>query len=240
MLVRDKQKSAPPQLLARNTAAPFAMLRAYNSARPGLSQYVRHSGLSGLGLNTSAIYSANQFNPEPISRSALQAMQSIEQFFHIGAGRQEADKIVPIQNRIHHEVLEPIAAAVNATWKADLCQSQLQSMLDALTATEDYWLQFLHNTQWSDGRAAMQAEDTLAFLFQDQERKLRELLTNAPWLCPVDTPEVIPVGGGTTTPGGPRHIPGSGVVRQTGGFNMSSALPWVLGGLFLLPKLFKR
>lgn len=244
----DQHKANPTQLLSKNQAAPYAGFRAYKSARPGLSQYHKVAGLghascglSGLGLNTGTLYQANQFNPEPISRAAITAMQSIENFFRIGAGRREADLIVPIQNQIHYEVLAPIAEAVNAPYKNDLCQSQLQQMLDALNATEDYWLQFLHNTTWDDGRAAIQAEQTLEFLFYDQERKLRELLVNAPWFCPVEVPEVIPVGGGTTS--GSTRYPGGGgsptIVRQAG-FSSSSFVPLaLLGGIFLLPKLLR-
>ena len=251
MLVFDRHKANPPQLLSRNQSAPFAGFRAYNSARPspGLAQQSSaafldgYHGLSGLGLSTeSLIMKANEFNPEPITRTAIQVIDSISRFFGIGSGRKEADEIVPYQNRIHYEVLAPIAEAVNADYAPYLCQPQLQAMLDALIATEEWWLQFLHNTQWSDGRAAVQAEETLEFLFYDQERKLRELLTNAPWLCTVEAPDVIPVGGGATTPGSPRYTGNGGstaIVRESG-FTFTSALPWVLGGVFLLPKLFKR
>jgi len=233
VLKTDVQKSLPPQLLARNTGAPFAMLRAYRSAKPGLS---------GLGLNTeSLIMQANQFNPEPISRTAIQVIDSIARFLGIGKGRQEADQIVPYQNQIHYEVLAPIAEAVNADYREYLCQSQLQTMLDALDATENWWLSFLHDTEWSDGRAAVQAEQTLEFLFADQRRKLQELLIDAPWSCTVTPPEVIPIGGGSTT-GGRTGGGSTQIVRAGfGPSTLASALPWVLGGAFLLmlPKLGK-
>lgn len=233
MLAFDNLKANPTQWLSRNQAAPYAGFRAYKSARPGLA---------GLGLNTeNLITQANQFNPEPITRTAIQVIDGITRFLGIGSGRKEADEIVPYQNRIHYEVLAPIAEAVNADYAPYLCQSQLQAMLDALTATEDWWLQFLHNTQWSDGRAAEQAEQTLEFLFYDQERKLRELLPNAPWFCTVEQPEVTPVTG--SEPGGQfRPWPGQGgnpAIQRETGFNFSSALPWVLGGVFLLPKLLR-
>jgi len=233
MLLLDRSKGP---ILARNTGSPFAMLRAYRSARPGMD------GLHGLGLNTNTLYEANQFNPEPITRTAIQVMQAIEQFFGVGQGRREANQIVPIQNEIHYNVLAPIAEAVNASYASGLSQSQLQQMLDALLGTKDYWLHFLHDTEWSDGRAAVQAEETLAFLFEDQERKIRQLLPNAPYWNTVEPPEVIPVGGGTTT--GPGTRPGTGY--QTGGLNIlrtsSSILPWILAGafIFMLPKIGKR
>jgi hypothetical protein len=243
MLAYDRIKANPPQLLSRNQAAPYAGFRAYKSARPGLAQYhqmAHYCGLSGLGLNTETLYQANQFNFEPISRAALTVIQSIEGFFKLGAGRKEADQIVPMQNQIHYDVLAPIAEAVNAPFRFDLCQSQLQQMLDALIATEEAWLQFLHNTTWSDGRAAEQAEATLEFLFYDQEQKLRDLLVDAPWECPLDVQEITPV---TGTTGGARYGTGGSttVVRETAGSGITSIGPLALlgGALFLLPKLLR-
>src|SRR5262245_29169884 len=127
MIAFDRSKALPPRILSRNTAAPFAMLRGMKCGLRG-----------GLGLGLT-LTEASQFDPEPISRSAMQATDQILAFFRVGAGRMEADRIVPIQNQIHHEVLAPIAEAVNAPFKDQLCQSQLQQMLDALLTTEDYW-----------------------------------------------------------------------------------------------------
>lgn len=229
MIVLDRNKM---QYLGANTAAPFAMLRAYRSAQPGLDG-------PGLGLNMDFINEANQFNPEPISRSALQAIQSIQAFFHIGAGRMEADRIVPIQNQIHYEVLKPIAEAVNAPYKDALSRSQLVAMLDALLTTKENWLAFLHNTDWTDGRAAVQAENDLAFLFDDQERKIRQLLVNAPYFSNVEPPPYTPYVPGSTVlgPGGYQTVGGTGsVLRST-----SNLLPWILAGafLFMLPRIGK-
>lgn len=234
MLMLDRGKM---QHLSLNTGAPFAMAKFGNEAGLGCGC---GSGLSGLGLNMDMVNKANQFNPEPISRSALQAVQAITQFFQIGQGRMEADRIVPIQNQIHHQVLQPVAEAVNADYASQLSQSQLQSMLDALLVTKKYWLDFLHNTDWVDGRAATQAENTLAFLFDDQEQKLRQLMINAPYWGGVENaPEVIPVGGGATSGSGSiRYTPGgvSNILRSG-----SSILPWVLVGLAVmaLPKIGK-
>ena len=232
LLVLDRNKI---QYLGANTAAPFAMLRAYTSARRGMDGY------GGLGLNMTDIEQANQFNPEPISRAAIQVITSIQQFFGIGQGRMEADKIVPIQNYIHYNVLAPIAEAVNATYKDALSRTQLNSMLDALLTTKENWLNMLHNTQWSDGRAAVQAEDTLGFLFEDQERKIRQLLPNAPYFSNVETPVYTPYTPttpiGTSGRGGPVITSGvSPAVRQAANY-----LPWILAGaaLFMLPKIGK-
>lgn len=234
MLKLDRNKM---QYLSANTAAPFSMLRGYKSARAGMDRY------HGLGLNLNDIEAANQFNPEPISHAAIQVISSIQRFFGIGQGRMEADQIVPIQNDIHYNVLAPIAEAVNASYKNALSRSQLQAMLDALLTTEENWLAFLHNTEWTDGRAAVQAEQTLEFLFRDQEHKIRTLLPNAPYFSNVEPPPYIPYvpGGSTTTrPGGYPPITTGGVspvVRAT-----SNYLPWILAGafLFMLPKVGKR
>lgn len=234
MLKIDKNKI---QYLNANTGAPFAMLR----------------GL-GLDMDTqSLIQAANQFNPEPISHAAIEIMGKIEQFFGIGRGRKEANQIVPMQNEIHHRVLAPIAEAVNAEYASQLNRSQLNQMLDALLTTKQNWLDFLHNTQWTDGRAATQAENTLAFLFDDQERKARQLLPNAPYFAqPIEIPTipVIPIGG---TPGnipiggGNVSRPGSGTPRYTpslptGLFQTgANVLPWILGAalVMILPKIGK-
>lgn len=185
---------------------------------------------------------AAQFDPEPISRAALQIGSKVESFFSFGAGRREANEIVPYQNEIHYNVLAPIAEAVNAPYKAQLSQAQLNTMLQALLQTKASWLSFLHNTNWSDGRAATQAENTLAFLFSDQERKIRELLVNAPMF-----------GGAPQAPGvKPVYIPGSNVPQYpttyTGTVGGSSFLatlqqyaPFLLLGaaLFAIPKIGK-
>lgn len=228
MLVFDRSKT---QVLSANSAAPWAMLRGYND-------------YGGLGLNTQTIQAANQFNPEPISRAAIDVITSIQDFFGIGRGRAEADEIVPIQNYIHYNVLAPIAEAVNADYAEALSKSQLQAMLDALLETRDNWLHFLRDTQWTDGRAAVQAENTLAFLFDDQERKIRALMPNAPYFSNVEPPVYTPyTPGGGTTGGG---TPSTRVYRSgTGGSPYLQAtqnyLPWILAGafLFMLPKIGK-
>lgn len=230
MLVFDKSKT---QVLSANSAAPMAMLRGYR----------------GLGLNLDSLQEANQFNSEPISRAAIDVIASMQKFLGIGRGRMEADQIVPIQNYIHYNVLQPVAEAVNASYAEALSGSQLQDMLDALLTTKQNWLDFLHNTQWTDGRAATQAEQTLAFLFDDQERKLRVLIPNAPWFSDVAPPTYTPYTGGAITPGGGPTgggRPSTNVTRSgAGGSSLlrstSEFLPWILAGafLFMLPKIGK-
>lgn len=197
------------------------------------------SGDYGAG---SLVQAAAAFDPEPISRAALTIVSKVESFFSFGSGRREADQIVPYQNEIHYNVLAPIAEAVNVPYKAQLSQSQLTTMLNALLQTKASWLSFLHNTNWSDGRAATQAEATLAFLFSDQERKIRELLATAPMF-----------GGAPQAPGvKPVYIPGSNVPQYpstysgtVGGGSFMATLqqyaPFLLLGavLFAIPKIGK-
>lgn len=219
MLAYDHSKA---QHLNHNTGAPFAMLR-------------------GLGLN---VQEMNQFNPEPISRAAIDVIAQITDFLGIGAGRREADEIVPTQNYIHYNVLAPIAEAVNASYAPNISRSQLEEMLQALRMTEENWLRFLHDTQWSDGRAAVQAEATLEFLFEDQERKILALMPDAPYFSNVEPPVYTPY-----TPGG-GSTPGTGYVQRppylSTGFGPGSfgsgSTPLILGAvaLFALMSYGKR
>lgn len=243
MIAFDKNKvqhlsgMTAAQYMNPSTAAPHAMLRAYRSAQPGMS---------GLGLNFEDVQAANEFNPEPISKAAIDVVGAIQRFFGGGRGRMEADRIVPFQNNIHYNILAPIAEAVNAPYRDKLSSSQLGEMLEALLTTQENWLHFLHDTEWTDGRAATQAENTLVFLFDDQERKLRALLQNAPYFSNV---EEIPVYTIQTAPGGGQY-PGGGstsvqrVSTSTAGpssMSFSSVLPFLIAGvaIFMLPKFGK-
>lgn len=133
-------------------------------------------GLSGMRGTAGDMAS---YDPEPISSAALKIIDTITGFFGLGAGRQEADKIVPIQNQVVNDVIAPIAAAVNDPDKGSLSYQVLQKMWDAITATEAKWLAFLHNTDWKDGRAAGQAETTLQPYFTDQKNKIQALMQTA-------------------------------------------------------------
>lgn len=231
MLVFDRSKT---QVLSANSAAPMAMLRGWNN----------EPDYNGLGFNMDSLQEANQFNPEPISRAAIDVIASMQKFLGAGRGRMEADQITPIQNYIHYNVLKPIAEAVNASYAQALSGSQLQDMLDALLETKKNWLDFLHNTSWTDGRAATQAENDLAFLFDDQERKLRALMVDAPWFSNVEPPSYTTyTPGGGATGGRP-----STTVTRSGASGASSFLrgtsdylPLILGAafLFMLPRIGK-
>lgn len=111
-----------------------------------------------------------QFDPEPVSRTALTIAASaknfvtgVENFFHIGAGRRTADQIVPTQNDIQHNVLEP-AYAEMGQGQALNCAS-ISTMYLSVFKSWQRWLHFLHDTHWIDPRAPQQAEATLAPYF---------------------------------------------------------------------------
>lgn len=160
-------------------------------------------------------------------------------FLHIGAGRQEADQIVPYQNEVHYNVLAPISKALEGTPD----YYSLQSMYKTLTETESAWLRFLHETQWSDGRAAVQAEATLAPFFSGLKNELVSRMAAGPpsvidTISNVFTPDVPiqPVtfpGGVTVTPAPvyPYGDPNSGIPTPT---YQASMFP-VSGSSWLLP-----
>lgn len=95
----------------------------------------------------------------------------------IGAGRREADVIVPVQNRIVSDVIAPIFAyldgALNKGQTTDC--TTVKNYVGELSAAKQNWLFFLHNTNWQDGRAAQQAEATLAPYFTQAETGLQTL-----------------------------------------------------------------
>ena len=228
MIVLDRSKTT---YLSPNTGAPFAQLRGCCNGCNGLGM---------LGDVESLIQKANEFNPEPISHAAINFMDTVTRFFGIGTGRMEADRIVPIQNQVVDSVIAPIAEAVNADYRTFLSVSQLQAMYDALLNARDAWLAFLHNTQWSDGRAATQAEATLQPYWDDQERKILALMPNAPATNYVgEGGETAPVIQGVPLLGLPP-------VRITGGAGSFGATlqqyaPYLLLGaiVFALPKIGK-
>jgi hypothetical protein len=189
------------------------------------------------GLNGPAGSMAS-FDPEPISSAALNIIDAITGFFGLGAGRKEADAIVPIQNQVVNDVIAPIAAAVNDPDAHSLSYQSLQKMWDAITATEAKWLAFLHNTDWKDGRAAGQAETTLQPYFTDQKNKIQALMqtastsivqaiTGAPDIPGLIIPPIP--GSGQSAPGpvyGPTRPPSTPSVLTAG---FSTFVPVLLG-----------
>lgn len=126
--------------------------------------------------------------------SALGVIQKIENFLHIGTGHMEADRITPIQNDVFLNVVKPITDNVNL-YGSTLSYQTLSAMWNAIEAVKAKWLTFLHSTNWSDGRAAAQAEETLAPYFSDIEAKIQHLLQTA-------STSITDVIGGVTLPGG--------------------------------------
>lgn len=136
---------------------------------------VPFNGLNGMG---DVVGTVAQFDPEPISRSALTLITAIESAFGIGSGRKEADIIVPIQNQVFDTILKPIIDAVNLQGPT-MTYETLQSLWNSLETAKAKWLAFLHQP-WPDGRAAQQAEATLAPYWNDAETKIQALLQTAP------------------------------------------------------------
>ena len=126
----------------------------------------------------------------------------IQKIFGIGAGRREADAITPLQDQIMAQVLVPVGAflqevrtGVNTTATC----SEFQTDLAQVKAAETHWLNFLHQTQWQDGRAATNAEATLKPIFDSQRTELTALVQQK---C-----GSIPGGGIFTTPTGEMNWP---------------------------------
>jgi hypothetical protein len=104
---------------------------------------------------------------------------NLKQIFGIGVGAHEADVIVPLQNQITTTVLAPISdflTQVKAGTIHPTC-TEYKTWLSQLTATETKWLDYLHKTQWADGRAAQQAEATLKPYFTAMKSELQAGVT---------------------------------------------------------------
>jgi hypothetical protein len=146
--------------------------------------------------------------------------EDIEKIFGIGAGRHEADVIVPLQNQVTQQILAPVGdflERVRTNQVVATC-AECTTWRTQLVAAETKWVSYLHTTQWQDGRAAQQAEATLAPIFKSQKDEL-QLCINAK--CGV-------VGGG----GGPIPI----ITNPDGSINW----PIVAAGAGLLYALMKK
>jgi len=100
----------------------------------------------------------------------------IKAIFGIGAGAREADAIVPLQNQIQAQILAPVSEFLTSVRNGTVhptCQ-EYQTWRSQLVATEQKWLDFLHKTTWADGRAAQQAEATLAPYFTPMKSELQQ------------------------------------------------------------------
>jgi len=96
---------------------------------------------------------------------------SLENALGIGAGRREADVITPLQNRILSSFLAPATTFIEEVKGGQLTPTcaQVQQWNALEVSTKTQWLNFLHNTHWTDGRAAQQAEATLQPYFTNIE-----------------------------------------------------------------------
>lgn len=129
--------------------------------------------LNGAGLG--------QIDPATLTSAITEAANlwsQIKSALGIDAGSSEANVIVPLQNSVVASVITPVAnflTSVKAGQVVPTCQ-QLQSYLSELTAAQQKWLAFLHGTTWKDGRAAQQAEATLAPYFTNGTNDLNTFI----------------------------------------------------------------
>lgn len=101
----------------------------------------------------------------------------IKGIFGIGAGAHEADAITPLQNQITTQILAPVSDFLTGVHNGTINPScaEVQTWQTQVIASEQKWLDFLHKTQWSDGRAAQQAEATLAPYYRNAKTDLQTL-----------------------------------------------------------------
>lgn len=182
-------------------------------------------GLHGMGGTAGDV--AN-FDPEPISRSALQIVDQIQSWFGGGA-HLIADKITPTQQRITDEVIAPIVAVIFGPDATRLSTSQIDSLQGTLNRTHDMWEQLLHAQGIAGTIAAQHAESDMARYFTDQTARLNALRANAPGIIStwIDGSPTLPDIG--MTDGG---VVNSGTGTASMGF--STLLPAVLAGLAIL------
>lgn len=129
------------------------------------------NGLGGLGQVDPATIMALQ----QAFVHAKDLWEDIKQIFGIGAGAREADVIVPIQNQIHQQILAPVGDFLERvrTNQVNPTCADCTAWRTQLVEAETKWLAYLHNTEWQDGRAAQQAEATLAPIFKSQKDELQ-------------------------------------------------------------------
>jgi hypothetical protein len=107
------------------------------------------------------------------------AWDNLVEALGIGAGRKEADIIVPIQNKIVSDIIAPIYAFDDAVLNHNQAVdcNEARAFLASVTSAEQQWLNYLHLTKWADGRAATQAEATLQPYFAQCKRDLNTIIS---------------------------------------------------------------
>jgi len=107
---------------------------------------------------------------------AKQLWADFEDALGVGAGRREADVIVPVQNEVVNTIIAPVSAYLSSINDHSITPTcvDLKVWQQQLNEAEATWLGFLRNTQWMDGRAADQAEATLAPYFTNAKRDLQK------------------------------------------------------------------
>lgn len=124
-----------------------------------------------------------QFDPATIAAvqeafvHAKDLWNDLRNIFGIGAGAKEADAITPLQNQIVSTFIAPISDWLTGVHNGTIKPScgEITTWKSQFTTVKQKWIDFLHKTQWMDGRAAQQAEATLAPYFSNIERDLTAL-----------------------------------------------------------------
>lgn len=99
-----------------------------------------------------------QFDPLSaieLSGAVITVFRRAEEMLGIGEGRREADVIVPVQNQIHDRLAQ-ISAAVNS---GNI--QQLQMWFAEVQQMGIYFLNFLRDPRFTDGRASEQAANDI-------------------------------------------------------------------------------
>lgn len=173
-----------------------SMLNAYGPMLNGY-EYPYRIGLAGHGLGEgnyhffgSGLGSGNyhfqgsglgQIDPVTLTAAISEAaslFSQIEAALGIDAGSHEANIIVPVQNAVVNSVIAPVSAflnSVNTGTHVPTCQ-ELQTWLSEVKAAYTQWENYLHNTHWVDGRAAQQAESTLASYWTNATNDLNKYI----------------------------------------------------------------
>jgi hypothetical protein len=123
-----------------------------------------------------------QIDPVTLTAAITEASNlfaQIESALGIDAGSREANIIVPVQNAVVNSVIAPVSAfltSVNQGTHVPTCQ-ELQTWLTEVNNAHTQWENYLHNTQWRDGRAAQQADATLASYWTNALNDLHKYIT---------------------------------------------------------------